>query len=137
MVLKRALDSVIARLVSPSPGREVWRTRLSSVLRERGLLLLYILFLFALSSGTFNAILEGSRLPANVLPIVRSRGVQSGAETILNFFTLLLGATGVYIAYSAARQPLRKRVSDLYILVGVMLIVIGTVVGVVILDLKT
>lgn len=135
MVLKKVLDSATTRLTS-AINRSIAKSRILRTIQEHWLLVTYLTIILLLSSGVVNAILEGSRLPSSTLPIVRSRGIQSAAETLLYFMTFLLGTAGLYVAYSGAKQPIRRRAADLYLVVGLFMVVIGTVIGIAILNVK-
>ncbi|MBI2183665.1 MAG: hypothetical protein HYU39_01770 [Thaumarchaeota archaeon] len=135
MVLRKALDSTVTR-VTASANRSIARSKILRFIQERWLLIAYLTIMFLLSSGVVNAILEGSRLPSNALPIIRRRGIQSAAETILYFLTYTFGAAGLFVAYTGAKQPVRRRAADLYLIVGLFIVVIGTVIGLTILNVK-
>ncbi len=136
MVLKNAFDSAKDRLASSRAVKSLLKARLSVFLQEQWFLILYLVTVFILSSGLVNAIMEGSRLPPGSPPLVRRRGIQSASETLIYFFIFALGTGGLYIAYSGARQQLRRRVSDFYLVVGISLVLVGMAVGLTVLSQK-
>jgi hypothetical protein len=136
MVLKNALDVAKNRFLAYRLVKRLFNTKVLSLIREREIIIIYLAFLFILSSGIINAILEGSNLPASALPILRRRDMQTTTETLLYFFTIVLGTSGLFIAYSGSKRPLQRRISDFYLVAGLSLVVVGVIVGLTIISIK-
>lgn len=139
MVIKRKIDGATESLL----GR-VRRLRLArrsvgdfgAFLRKSGLQLTYIVILVVFSSGTVNAVLEGSRQNPAGLPIIPSRLVQTIAESMLNFSTIATATIGFYLIFVGGRQALRGRISTAFVLSGFLLVSIGLLLGFFLLALK-
>jgi len=118
-LLKKALDSFTAkisrRLEKSRVVRSILKLSVGRVIEG-----LYLLALLILLGGVVNAILEGLRVRAPQAIIFTSSAVQSIGETVINIFALLLGAAGVYFIYRGSRFVSSKRVSNFYLFVGVV-----------------
>lgn len=118
-MLKKALDSFTAkisrRLEKSRVVRSILKLSVGRVIEG-----LYLLALLILLGGVVNAILEGLRVRAPQAIIFTSSAVQSIGETVINIFALLLGAAGVYFIYRGSRFVSSKRVSNFYLFVGVV-----------------
>jgi hypothetical protein len=118
-LLKKALDSFTAKISRRLEKSRLIRNilKLSAVRVIEGL---YLLALLILLGGGINAVLEGLRIRAPQAIIFTSSAVQSIGETIINIFTLLLGVAGVYFIYRGSRFVSSRRVSNFYLFVGVV-----------------
>jgi len=118
-LLKKALDSFTAkisrRLEKSRVVRSILKLSVGRVIEG-----LYLLALLILLGGGVNAVLEGLRVRAPQAIIFTSSAVQSIGETVINIFALLLGSAGVYFIYRGSRFISSKRVSNFYLFVGIV-----------------
>ena len=118
-MLKKALDSFTAkisrRLEKSRVVRSILKLSVGRVIEG-----LYLLALLILLGGGVNAVLEGLRVRAPQAIIFTSSAVQSIGETVINIFALLLGSAGVYFIYRGSRFISSKRVSNFYLFVGIV-----------------
>ena len=118
-----------SRIVKVYTLKGLTKTSLYSIIRRRGLELVYLIILFGLAAGVVNAILEGSKPTYIHAIILSSRGVQTWSEAVINFFTIILGTLGVYLMYQSGRQSVRRRASDLYFILGLILMILVVFIG--------
>jgi hypothetical protein len=109
--------------------RKLAKTNIYSVVRERGLEIIYLLFFFGFAAGIVNAILEGSKPQYIYAFVLSTRIAQTWGETIINFFVLILGTIGIYVMYQSGKQSVKKRISDLYVAIGLVLVLMAVLVG--------
>jgi hypothetical protein len=103
--------------------------RFYPVLQRRGLQIVYLVLLFGLASGVVNAILEGSKpiyINALILP---GRSAQTWSEVVINFFTMALGTLGIYIIYQSGKQRIRRRATEQYLGLGLLLLILAVLMG--------
>lgn len=134
-MLKKALDSLAARM----------RRRLEKSRLVRGALELsvgrvveglYLLALFILLGGGVNAVVEGMRIKAPQALIFTSPTVQSIGETILNIFTLILGASSLYLIYRGSRFISSRRLTNFYLFAGVVGLLLALLIELYLFDYK-
>jgi hypothetical protein len=126
-LLKKALDSFAAKISRRlEKSRFVKRSLKVSV--ERVIEGLYLLALLILLGGGVNAVLEGLRFKAPQSMIFRYSTAQSIGETVIYIFTLILGVAGVYFIYRGSRFTSSKRVSNFYLFVGVVGLLLALVI---------
>ncbi|NHV97300.1 MAG: hypothetical protein HA494_05880 [Thaumarchaeota archaeon] len=126
-MLKKALDSFAAKISRRlEKSRFVRRSLKVSV--ERVIEGLYLLALLILLGGGVNAVLEGLRFKAPQSMIFRSSTAQSIGDTVIYIFTLILGVAGVYFIYRGSRFTSSKRVSNFYLFVGVVGLLLALVI---------
>jgi len=118
-LLKRTLDSFTAKIVEKLEKSRLVRGILKLSV-ERVIEGLYLIALLILLGGGVNAALEGLRVKWPQALIFPSSSVQSIGETLINIFTLLVGAAGVYFIYRGGRYASSKRVSNFHLFVGVV-----------------
>lgn len=130
MVLKKFFDDLSSRLL-----RRLERSRLIRGIRRALSLSLsrviewaYLLALLILLGGGVNAALEGLRLKAPQAMIFASSTVQSIGETVINIFTLMLGAAGIYFIYRGSRFIVSRRLTSFYLFAGVVGLLIALAV---------
>jgi len=118
-LLKKALDDFTAKI-----SRRLEKSRL-----VRGILKisvgkviegLYLLALLILLGGGINAVLEGLRINAPQAIIFTSPNVQSIGETIIYIFALIFGASGIYLIYRGSKFTSSKRLSNFYLFIGIV-----------------
>lgn len=140
MGIKRSLIKIENRLVEKVKEsyftRRVTRLSVYSLIREKGLELVYLFIIFSLVAGVVNTILEGSRPEFAGIPILTTRSAQTWSEAVMNFFIMMLGTAGIYMIYQSGRQATRRRVANLYLLLGLTILVITIFVGIYIIGLK-
>jgi hypothetical protein len=96
---------------------------------------IYLVFFFALGSGLFNSILEGSgRLSGSF--IIPSRSIQTVAETVVLVIIFLLGTSGVYLLYKGGISQAPIKNQGALIAVGFVIIGVALVLGFRIIDIK-
>ncbi len=118
-MLKKIFDSFTAKISRRLEKSRVFRSILKLSV-GRVIEGLYLLALLILLGGGVNAVLEGLRLKAPQAIIFTSSTVQSIGETVINIFALILGSAGVYFIYRGSRFISSKRVSNFYLFVGVV-----------------
>lgn len=96
---------------------------------------IYLVTFFALGSGLFNSILEGSdRLSGSF--IIPSRSIQTVAETVVMIIIFLLGTSGVYLLYKAGISQASIKNQGALMAAGFVIIGIALVLGFRIVDIK-
>ena len=96
---------------------------------------IYLVFFFALGSGLFNSILEGSgRLSGSF--IIPSRSIQTVAETVVMVIIFLLGTSGVYLLYKGGISQTPIKNQGALIAAGFVIIGVALVLGFRIIDIK-
>lgn len=139
MPLKRVIIGLCKKVLSKFEEsyliRKMSRSFIVKTIRERGIMLIYVLALIALSSGMINAVLEGGRVGVSGAVLATSSSVQSPIETTINIIILALGTSGVYLVYQSGRQ-IRPRVANFYLLAGMLIIVITLIMGLYIIGVK-
>ena len=96
---------------------------------------IYLVFFFALGSGLFNSILEGSGSVSGSF-IIPSRSIQTVAETVVMIIIFLLGTSGVYLLYKGGISPAPVKSQGALIAAGFGIIGIALVLGFRIVDIK-
>ncbi|MFN3621284.1 MAG: hypothetical protein ACK4TI_00140 [Nitrososphaerales archaeon] len=122
MVLKKTFDELSSNLI-----RRLERSRIIKSVRSlltpsinKMIEWLYLLALFILLGGSVNTALEGMRIKAPQAMIFVSSTVQSIGETIINIFTLILGAASIYFIYRGSRFMSSRRLTSFYLFAGAM-----------------
>lgn len=105
-------------------------------IRERGIEVLYLITLFALTAGIVNTLLEGFRVAQAQIPIIPFRSAQTSSEVALNFILLATGTSGVYLTYLSGRQAVRQRATYLYLIMGLTTVFLSLLLGIYILAVK-
>ncbi|HZA07277.1 MAG TPA: hypothetical protein VE619_06200 [Nitrososphaeraceae archaeon] len=67
----------------------------------------YLIVFFALASGLFNSIIEGSRQGTSAF-ILPSRSVQTIGETIVTMMILFMGMVGTFLLYRSGKASSLK-----------------------------
>jgi hypothetical protein len=96
---------------------------------------IYLVFFFALGSGLFNSILEGSERSSGSF-IIPSRSIQTVAETAVMIIIFLLGTSGVYLLYKGGISQAPIKNQGALIAAGFIIIGIALVIGFRIIDIK-
>lgn len=96
---------------------------------------IYLVFFFALGSGLFNSILEGSGTLSGSF-IIPSRSIQTVAETVVMIIIFLLGTSGVYLLYKGGITQAPIKNQSALIAAGFVIIGIALVLGFRIVDIK-
>lgn len=105
------------------------------LLNERMILFLYVIIIVVFSGGLINALLEGSKLPPTV-SIFQGPTVQTLGETIIFSFITLFGTAGIYMAYVGAKRPIKDKITDLFIVTGLLMAFMSTFLALYVLSLK-
>jgi hypothetical protein len=96
---------------------------------------IYLVIFFALGSGLFNSILEGSDRVSRSF-IVPSRSIQTVGETVVMIIIFLLGTSGVYLLYRAGTSQASIKNQSALMAAGFVVIGIALVVGFRIVEIK-
>jgi hypothetical protein len=99
----------------------------TSLIKGRWVEILYILGIVAMASGIVNAAIQPVDSRYIIYP---GRGSQSITETVINALALMLGATGIYLSYLSGRQTTKPRMVTFYLILGLLLIGMGTYIGI-------
>jgi hypothetical protein len=94
----------------------------------------YLIVLFALASGLFNAIIEGGRQSARSF-ILPSRSVQTIGETIVTIMILFMGMVGAFLLYRSGNAITPKTQQGL-LAAGFAVIMISLMLGFRLIDFK-
>ncbi|MFQ6011221.1 MAG: hypothetical protein ACE5KG_03515, partial [Nitrososphaerales archaeon] len=74
-------------------------------------------------------------LPAGIA-IFQGPTVQTLSETMIFSFITLFGTAGIYLAYVGAKKPISDKITDLFIVTGLLLGFMSTFLALYILGLK-
>jgi hypothetical protein len=96
---------------------------------------IYLVFFFALGSGLFNSILEGSGRVSGSF-IIPSRSIQTVAETVVMVIIFLLGTSGVYLLYKGGISQAPIKNQGALIAAGFVIIGVALILGFRIIDIK-
>lgn len=129
-------DAAASKVTGARFTHRLTKATMFGVLKHRGLEMLYLLVLLALSAGIVNTILEGMRPEFAGAVILPNRAAQTMSEVVINIFTIVLGTAGVYLIYVSGRQTLRHRVANLYMLLGFTTILLALFIGLYIVGIK-
>ena len=110
--LQKGVTRLLGFLLSPGRGRWVQ--------------LLYLLGIIAFSAGFVNAAVQPVDQRYIIFP---SKGFQSISETVINAFAILLGASGIYVAYLSGRQTTKPRMANIYLVLALMLLATAMYIG--------
>jgi uncharacterized membrane protein YcfT len=132
-MIRRILDTVYRKTVGA-----LWsllkRTALSAANRWGALQVIYILVIVALMAGFVNAVVLP--VPNQTAAVYPTTGAQSIPETFIDGMVILLGAAGIYLTYMSGRQTTKSRMVNLYLSVALLLILISTMTGLYLVNLK-
>ena len=95
---------------------------------------LYLVLFFALVSGIFNAILEGSLTPRGTF-IIPSRSAQTLGETIVTTMILFMGIVGAYLLYRSG-QALTTKNQEALLAAGFGVLSISLTLGLMLVNMK-
>lgn len=126
-MIRRALSSGYNRIAGLLKGAV--GGRISGATRSGGLLqFLYVILVVGLMAGFINAVF---------FPVANqgyvpypSGGAETIPEAILDGFVILMGGAGIYLAYISGRQTTRTRTVNLYLGIGLLLIVVSMFTGI-------
>jgi hypothetical protein len=132
-MIREALESAYRRTVGALKDSLVGFV--SSMTRGGGLVqLLYVAFIVALMAGFVNAV---------VFPVANQGYIpypggsaMTIPEAILDAFVIVVGAGGIYLAYLSGRQTARTRTVNLYLGLGLLLIIVAIFTGIDLAHLK-
>ncbi len=96
--------------------------------------IIYLIVLFSLASGLFNAIIEGNTVGAQTF-ILPTRSAQTLAETIVMTFVLFIGTAGAIMLYKAGKAVSAKT-QGVSLAAGFALIAISLMLGFTLVNLK-
>ena len=122
------IDGVWQRL-----GKAADKSGLVSELESRWMEVLYIVGIILMTAGIVCAIIEPVNFGYVIFP---SSGAQSGTETGLDAFTIVLGALGIYMSYMSGRQTTKPRMVNFLLGIGLVLIAISIYIGIYVLNSK-
>jgi hypothetical protein len=139
MPIKRVIEGSYKKILNKVEEshfvRKLSRSFIVKMIKEKGIVILYIITLIALSSGIINVVLEGGRAGVYRAILATTTSVQSPTETVINILTLILGTAGVYLIYQSGRQ-IRPRLANFYLLAGILIIVLALIMGLYIIAAK-
>ncbi len=107
-------------------GRVTNRTGLVQVL--------YLLGIVGLMAGFVNAVFFP--VANQGLVVYPGGGAQTIPEAVIDSFVVLIGGSGIYIAYLSGRQTTRSRMVNLYLAVALLLIAVSVFMGIYLSVLK-
>ena len=145
MVLKKQVDKLLVKIETKVYSiyyfRKIIRslTEIKNRISKRGLEIAYITIFFALISGIFNTIIEGSNPIYAAALIIPNRAAQTWSEVVINFFSLALGSTGAYLLYRTNRANRTNSVSNpsnFLLLIGLSLILLAAALGLFMIQIK-
>jgi len=140
MGLRRRAEETFKRVQEKVGGMSVIRSAskasISTVLKERGLELIYLTVFFTFAAGVVNSLLEGTNPMVRNFIIYPGRGLQTPPETLVYFFSMILGTVGIYLIYLGGRQTVRKRISDFYLLLGFTALLVAVTLSLYVFDVK-
>lgn len=83
----------------------------------------YMFAFLILAAGIINFILEGTNPNFAQYIILPLFNFQNLTETLLNFFTIMIGAAGFYLMYLAGKKISTKRTANLYFVSGLIVLI--------------
>ncbi|MEO9363032.1 MAG: hypothetical protein ABI348_03940 [Nitrososphaera sp.] len=92
----------------------------------------YIIVFFAFSSGIVNAMTEGSRVSAFVVP---SRSVQTPGETAAITLILVIGLAGTFMLHRAGKSP-GARAQRIMLAGGFGIVAVALMLGYLLVNVK-
>lgn len=98
------------------------------------LLCIGAMLLFA--AGILNGLLEGTNRALAGQIIVPSRNVQNLIETFIELFLIMVGTLGFYLLYLSSKQIGRQRVSNLYFVLGLTMMLLSVFMEIYVLQAK-
>ena len=142
MVLKKQVDKLLVKMETKVQSiyyfRKIIRslTEIKNRISKRGLEIAYITIFFALISGIFNTIIEGSNPIYAAALIIPNRSAQTWSEVIINFFSLTLGSAGAYLLYRTNRTNSVNNTSNFLLLIGLSSILLAAALGLFMIQVK-
>ncbi|HET7345215.1 MAG TPA: hypothetical protein VFJ05_05030 [Nitrososphaeraceae archaeon] len=123
-------------------GKDIYtshiQVRIKMILSIQKILLIvtivYLVLFFALGSGLFNSIIEGTARSARTF-IIPSRSIQTIGETIVTTMILFIGMAGAFLLYKAGNSINPKNQGGLLI-AGFATIGIAMLLGFRLVDIK-
>jgi len=94
----------------------------------------YLVVFFALASGLFNSIIEGSRQGTSSF-ILPSRSVQTIGETIVTMMILFMGMVGAFLLYRSGKAITPKTQAGL-LAAGFAVLGISLMIGFMLINFK-
>ena len=95
----------------------------------------YLVVFFALASGLFNSIIEGSRQGTRSSFILPSRSVQTIGETIVTMMILFMGMVGAFLLYRSGKAITPKTQEGL-LAAGFTVLMISLMIGFTLINFK-
>ncbi len=96
--------------------------------------LVYLILLFALSSGAIHAIIEGSRTGQQFF-LIPNRSTQTMAETVLSTLILFMGLGGLYLIHRSSK-PQAAKAQKMYFVGGFAITAISLLAGFLLVGFK-
>ncbi|MGQ9781688.1 MAG: hypothetical protein ACUVQ8_05480 [Nitrososphaeria archaeon] len=132
MNLKEKADILLSRMTKL--GSKFERTFKLKVIRQN-LLFIVVFCYFAIYLGGFvNTILESNKLPPSTI-FSPYKDYQTGTEFIIAVFNFVGGSLGVYLIYKGANS-VNRREARLHLVLGMLILIIASIVGVLFLYSK-
>jgi hypothetical protein len=97
--------------------------------------IIYLIVIFALASGIFNAIIEGAAAGSRAF-ILPTRSAQTLIEAIVMIFVLFIGMGGTILLYRAGKAGTTKT-QGAFLASGFVLIAISLMLGFTLVNLKS
>ncbi|MCS7115896.1 MAG: hypothetical protein RMJ31_01215 [Nitrososphaerota archaeon] len=108
---------------------------LSQLELNKALEIIYLIFIATFAGGALNAILEGSRLPPGYI-IAPTPTIQTLSETVIHSFAIVFGTSGIYLLYKSGKQVMRQRLSNLYFIAGLFMMILMVIIELFIFTIK-
>lgn len=114
-------------------GKAADKSGLVSELKDRWMVVLYIIGIVLMTAGIVNAAIQPVNFGYVIFP---STGAQSATETGVDALALMIGAAGIYMSYLSGRQTTKPRMVNFFLAIGLLLIAIAVYMGIYVLGSK-
>ena len=114
-------------------GKAADKSGLVSELKDRWMVVLYIIGIVLMTAGIVNAAIQPVNFGYVIFP---STGAQSATETGVDALALIIGAAGIYLSYLSGRQTTKPRMVNFFLAIGLLLIAIAVYMGIYVLGSK-
>ncbi len=137
MVIKRSilnvLHSITSRLNLASRNVKLWSFQST---KRIWIPIIYLIVLFLIGGGLFNAMNNIGQIGINSSPIVPNSSTQNMIETIIILITYSIGSLGVYGLYLSGKQVIRARAAEMFFLLGIVFVALSLALGYYVLWVK-
>jgi len=87
--------------------------------------IVYMFVFCILAAGIINFILEGMNPNFAGYIIVPAFRIQNLIETFVNFFTIGIGAAGLYLMYLSGKKISTRKTASLYLISGILVLIVS------------